>query len=71
MSINRRAMYDTWREVTDAVTAIIPDISVSIADTGEGAVLPGWVDTIADKIPIPYLTPSAGKARERDGVAPC
>ena len=21
--------------------------------------LPGWVDTIADKIPIPYLTPSA------------
>jgi len=59
MSINRRDMYDTWREVTESVISIIPDISVAVADTGEGAVLPGWVDTIADKIPIPYLTPSA------------
>ena len=33
-------------------------VSVSIADTGEAAVLPGWVDTLGDFIPLPYLTPS-------------
>jgi len=58
MSINRRDMYDTWRAVTEAVTALIPDISVAVADTGEGAVLPGWVDELTDVIPLPYLTPS-------------
>ena len=58
MSINRRAMYDTWREVTEEVVKIVPDISVALADTGEGAVLPGWVYTILDIIPLPYLAPS-------------
>jgi len=58
MSINRRDMYDTWREVTEAVTAIVPDLSVAVADTGEGAVLPGWVDELTDLLPLPYLTPS-------------
>lgn len=58
MSINRRDMYDTWRAVTEAVTKVIPDISVSIADTGEGAVLPGWVYELTDLLPLPYLAPS-------------
>eukprot|EP00966_Prymnesium_polylepis_P100510 2327587-Prymnesium_polylepis.1 len=52
MSINRRDMYDTWRAVTEAVAALIPDISVAVADTGEGAVLPGWVDELTDVIPL-------------------
>ena len=58
MSINRRGMYDTWRAVTEEVTKIIPDISVALADTGEGAVLPGWVYTLLDLIPLPYFAPS-------------
>lgn len=58
MSLNRRDMYDTWRAATEAVTAIIPDISVSIADTGEGAVLPGWVDKVLDFLPVWYVAPS-------------
>eukprot|EP00756_Hemistasia_phaeocysticola_P058836 Hpha_TRINITY_DN3549_c0_g1::TRINITY_DN3549_c0_g1_i1::g.25735::m.25735 len=58
MSIDRRAMYDTWRAVTEAVTPIIPDVSVAVADTGEGPVLPEWVTTILDVIPLPYLAPT-------------
>jgi len=59
MSINRRDMYETWRAVTEAATAVIPDISVAVCDTGEGPVLPGWVTTLADLVPLPYLTPRA------------
>jgi hypothetical protein len=59
MSINRHDMYDTWRAVTEAVVPIIPDISVAICDTGEGAVLPSWVSEILDVVPLPYLDPSA------------
>ncbi len=47
MTIRRRDMFDTWRAVTEAVNEVIPDMSVSITDTGEGAVLPAWVDDIA------------------------
>lgn len=59
MSINRRDLYDTWRAVTEEAVKIIPDISVAIADTGEGAVLPGWVFKILDVVHIPYIAPSA------------
>ena len=58
MSINRRNMYDTWRAVTEEVIKIVPDMNVAIADTGEGAVLPGWVYTILDVLPLPFLAPS-------------
>lgn len=58
MSINRRDMYDTWRAVTEAVNAVVPDMSVAVCDTGEGAVLPGWVYDLLDKVPLPYLAPS-------------
>ena len=55
---NRRDMYDTWRAATEAVVSIIPDISVAVADTVQGPVLPGWVDELTDIIPLPYLSPS-------------
>ena len=44
-----------WRAAAEAAIAVIPDISVAVADTGEGAVLPGWVDKLADIVPLPYL----------------
>ena len=47
MSIRRKAMFDTWRAATEAITAIIPDMAVSITDTGEGAVLPAWLTKLA------------------------
>jgi len=59
ISINRRSMYDTWRAVTESVTQVVPDISVALADTGEGAVLPGWVTGLLDIVPLPYLAPSS------------
>ena len=33
--IFRREMYDTWKESAEAINSVIPDMSVSIADTGE------------------------------------
>lgn len=63
ISINRRDMYDTWRAAAEAAIAVIPDISVAVADTGEGAVLPGWVDSIADLVPLPFLTPSGSTVK--------
>jgi len=58
MSINRRGMYDTWRAAAKAINGVIPDMSVAVCDTGEGAVLPGWVYDLLDKVPLPYLAPS-------------
>mmetsp|Transcript_110357 Transcript_110357/g.213717 ORF Transcript_110357/g.213717 Transcript_110357/m.213717 type:complete len:449 (-) Transcript_110357:123-1469(-) len=43
MSIRRRWMFDTWRACAEAINGVIPDMSVSIADVGEGSVLPSWV----------------------------
>jgi len=43
MSIRRKWMFDTWRACAEAITKIVPDASVSIADVGEGSVLPAWV----------------------------
>ena len=40
MTIRRAAMFDTWVESARAITEVIPDASVSIADTGEGSVFP-------------------------------
>ena len=44
--------------MSEAVATVVPDLSVALADTGEGAVLPGWVDTILDVFPLPFLAPS-------------
>merc|ERR1712039_581053 len=46
MTIHRRAMFDTWRACADAIHQVIPDMSVSICDVGEGSVLPAWVTTL-------------------------
>ena len=43
MSIRRRWMFDTWRACAEAINEVIPDMSVSICDTGEGSVMPAWV----------------------------
>jgi hypothetical protein len=46
MTIRRTAMYDTWRAAGEAIMSVIPDMSVSLCDTGEGAVIPDWLATI-------------------------
>jgi hypothetical protein len=43
MSIRRKWMFDTWRDCAVAIHQVIPDMSVSIADVGEGTVFPGWI----------------------------
>ena len=42
-------MFRTWRAVAEAINGVIPDMSVSLADVGEGAVLPAWVSEVAPK----------------------
>jgi len=41
-----------------AILIFETDISVALADTGEGAILPGWVYTLLDLVPLPYFAPS-------------
>jgi len=43
MSIRRRVMFDTWRVVAEAINQVVPDMSVSISDVGEGSILPAWI----------------------------
>ena len=43
MTIRRTLAFDTWREAGEAVLAEVPDMSVSVMDTGEGVLLPDWV----------------------------
>lgn len=56
MSIYRGKMYDTWRACAEAINAIIPDMSVALADTGEGIVFPAWVDKFFAGIDIDHDT---------------
>eukprot|EP00466_Bigelowiella_natans_P016780 jgi/Bigna1/89145/estExt_fgenesh1_pg.C_440091 len=46
MTIRRKWMFDAWRACAEAITAVIPDASVMIADIGEGSVLPSWITKI-------------------------
>jgi hypothetical protein len=46
MTIRRKEYFDTWRACAEAINGIIPDMSVSLAETGEGAVIPDWVSKI-------------------------
>jgi len=43
MTIRRKWMFDTWRECAAAINLVIPDMSVSVCDVGEGSVLPALV----------------------------
>ena len=46
MTIRRTRAFDTWREAGQAINAAVPDMAVSVADTGEAVVLPAWVVAI-------------------------
>ena len=47
MTLRRTRAFDTWREAGAAIAAEVPDMAVSVADTGEAVVLPAWaVDII-------------------------
>jgi len=46
ISIRRTYMFDTWRACAEAINKVIPDMSVSICDVGEGSVFPAWVSTL-------------------------
>jgi hypothetical protein len=43
-------MFNTWRAIATEINTIIPDISISLADTGEGAIVPSWVDEIGGTV---------------------
>jgi hypothetical protein len=43
MTIRRTLAFDTWREAGTAVAAVVPDMAVSVCDTGEAILLPPWV----------------------------
>merc|ERR1719329_2075573 len=43
MTIKRTEMFDAWRACAEAINQVVPDMSVSIADVGEGSVLPEWI----------------------------
>ena len=53
MSIKRDILYETWQACAEAINAVVPDMSVSLADTGEGAIFPAWLEKIDPNIDIP------------------
>lgn len=54
MTIWRYHYYDTWRACAEAINAILPDMSVSLAEVGEASgILPGWsVDIVGQWVDI-------------------
>ena len=47
MTVRRPLAFDTWRAAGEAINAVVPDMAVSVMDTGEGVLLPAWVIEIA------------------------
>ena len=43
MTIHRTNAFDTWKAAGEAITNVIPDMAISVMDTGEGVILPDWV----------------------------
>ena len=43
MTIRRKEAFNTWRACAEAINEVIPDMSVSICDVGEGPVIPSWI----------------------------
>ena len=43
ITIRRKDAFNTWRACAEAINEVIPDMSVSICDVGEGPVIPSWV----------------------------
>jgi len=56
MTIRRGLAFDTWRAAGEAISAVVPDMSVSVADTGEGVVLPPWAVPPAGDVLISNAT---------------
>ena len=52
MTLSRTQAFDTWREAGQAISAVIPDMAVSVADTGEAVVLPSWIVDIVGSVGI-------------------
>jgi len=51
MTIKRDKMYQTWVAAAKAINAEVPDMSVSLADTGEGPLLPSFLSNLPIHIP--------------------
>lgn len=47
ISWRRQRMFDTWKDAAIAINAVVPDMSVALADPVNGAVLPSWLTKIA------------------------
>lgn len=43
MTIRRTRAFDTWRAAGLAISAVIPDMSISVMDIGEAILIPNWV----------------------------
>jgi hypothetical protein len=43
---------EAWRAANDAITAVIPNMSVGVSDLGSGAVLPSWFVKLGGSIAI-------------------
>jgi hypothetical protein len=56
MTVQRGLAFDTWRAAGEAISAVIPDMSVSVSDTGEAVVLPPWAVPVAGDILISNAT---------------
>ena len=56
MSIRRREMFDTWRAAGEAISAVIPDMSISLEDSGEGGVIPAALTEKYDGLAISEST---------------
>lgn len=55
ITIQRAAMFETWRVATVAINEVIPDASVSFSDVGEESILPAFVTQIAGNMSFEIL----------------
>ena len=46
MTIQRNKAYETWRACAQAIHSVVPDMAVSLLDTGEVPVLPPWLSKL-------------------------
>jgi len=56
ISLRRWDMFETWHAASDAITRVIPNMSVGVMDFGSGAVLPAWFAKIGGSAVIPSHT---------------
>jgi len=65
MTIRRKQAYNTWRACGEAVLEVIPDMSVSIHEVGQGAVIPSWLtefgagDILIDQDTVEWIKASS------------